>query len=203
MANSLQKFDQNTALIVVDMQNDFMPTGPLGVAGSDSLLAPINQFAKRFKTVVLTQDWHPKAHSSFASTHNLPVFSSKHLSYGEQILWPDHCIQGTTGAKLHQALDIPHACLIIRKGIHQSIDSYSAFLEADTKTPTGLKGYLSQRQITCVYIVGVATDFCVKWTAIDACNLGFDSYVVKDLCRGIYDLTTTFDELKKAGVHIV
>lgn len=199
----MQTFSQNAALIVVDMQNDFMPTGALAVQDADKLIAPINQFAEQFATVILTQDWHTPNHSSFASTHNLPPFSRILLPYGEQILWPDHCIQGTKGADFHQDLDIVHACLVIKKGFRLAIDSYSAFLEADQATPTGLKGYLAERQIDTVYIVGVATDFCVKYSAIDAKQFGFHTIVVKDLCRGIYNLDSTYQQLTNLGVKII
>lgn len=177
---------KNTALIVVDVQNGFTPGGHLAVAHSDEIIPKINQLAQHFSNIVLTQDWHPKDHISFADNHaGKHPFDQISLDYGHQVLWPSHCVQGTHDAELHPDLNIPQAQLIIRKGYHQHIDSYSAFMEADQKTSTGLAGYLKERGIDTVFIVGIATDFCVAWTAMDACRLGFQSYVISDATKGI------------------
>ncbi|MBV8747959.1 MAG: nicotinamidase, partial [Xanthobacteraceae bacterium] len=157
-----------------------------------------------FANVILTQDWHTAGHVSFASSHpGKQPFETIKLPYGEQVLWPDHCVQGTSGADISKDISIPHASLIIRKGYHKDIDSYSAFFEADHKTPTGLGGYLTQRGIKTVFVTGLATDFCVAWTAIDARHLGFETYVVEDACRGIDthgSLAAAWTEMEKAGV---
>lgn len=174
-----------TALIVVDMQNDFMPNGALAVAGANEIVASINQLAKQFHNVILTQDWHTANHLSFAEQHQKNAFDVVEMPYGSQVLWPVHCVQGSHGAAFHADLSIPHAALILRKGIHREIDSYSAFMEADRQTHTGLTGYLKEKGIEQLYIVGVATDFCVAWTAIDACQFGFQTYVIEDACRAI------------------
>lgn len=177
---------ERSALIVVDVQNGFTPGGNLAVAHADQIVAPINNIAQYFKNIVITQDWHPENHISFASNHeNKAPFDSIELDYGTQVLWPVHCVQGTADAELHPDLNLPRAQLIIRKGCHAQIDSYSAFLEADHKTSTGLAGYLKERGIDTVFIVGIATDFCVAWTAIDAAKLGFKSLVISDLTKGI------------------
>lgn len=177
---------KTSVLIVVDMQNDFMPQGALSVPHADEIIEPINHIATKFQHVILTQDWHPQQHISFADNHQhkLP-FEQITLSYGHQVLWPRHCVQGTFGAEFHQDLDIPHAELIIRKGFHATIDSYSAFVEADKTTLTGLASYLRERNITTVYLAGVATDFCVLWTALDAKQAGFETYVIADACKAI------------------
>ena len=176
----------NTALIVVDVQNGFTPGGNLAVAHADQIIPVINQLAQHFDNIVLTQDWHPENHISFAENHsNKQVFQTVELDYGTQVLWPSHCVQGTVDADFHPDLHIPRAQLIIRKGFHPNIDSYSAFMEADQKTSTGLAGYLKERAIDTVYIVGIATDFCVAWTAMDATKLGFKSYVVSDATKAI------------------
>ncbi len=173
-------------LVVVDVQNDFLPGGALAVADGDAVIAPINALARRFQHVILTQDWHPAGHVSFASSHpGKAPFETIEFAYGTQVLWPDHCIQGTRGAAISDALDIPQAELIIRKGYHGHTDSYSGFLEADRRTPTGLAGYLRERGIERVFCAGLATDFCVSWTALDARQAGFDSYVIEDASRGI------------------
>lgn len=177
---------KKSALIVVDVQNGFMPGGNLAVKEADQIIPSINQIARQFGCVVLTQDWHTEDHISFAENHIAKQpFETIELAYGTQVLWPKHCVQGTHDADFHPALDIPTAQLIIRKGFHQHIDSYSAFLEADHQTSTGLKGYLNSREIDTVYIVGVATDFCVAWTAIDAIKLGFNTYVIEDATAAI------------------
>lgn len=177
--------DAHTALIVVDMQNDFCDGGALAVAGGDEIVPIINRLGQRFANVVLTQDWHPAGHASFASTHARAPFEKVRLSYGEQTLWPDHCVQGTPGAELHPGLELPHAQALIRKGHRRDIDSYSAFVEADGRTPTGLGGYLRERTITRVIICGLATDFCVGWTAQDAARAGFEAVVIEEACRAI------------------
>lgn len=177
---------KNTALIVVDVQNGFTPGGNLAVAHADQIIPGINQLGQYFKNIVLTQDWHPADHISFAENHQGHVpYDSIELSYGTQVLWPVHCVQGTKDAELHPNLNLPSAQLVIRKGFHQHIDSYSAFMEADQQTSTGLAGYLRERGIDTVFVVGIATDFCVAWTAMDARKLGFETYVIADLTKGI------------------
>ncbi len=177
---------ENEALIVVDVQNDFCSGGNLAVPEGDEVVPLINDFAKHFKHVVLTQDWHPVGHSSFASSHpGYPPFSQVEMPYGPQTLWPDHCIQGQHGSLLHRHLDIPHVELIVRKGFRREVDSYSAFFENDHKTPTGLGGYLKERGFTRVFIVGLAFDYCVRYSAEDAKSLGFDVAVVEDACKAI------------------
>ena len=177
---------EHAVLIVVDVQNGFTPNGNLAVAGSDQIIPRINQLAKQFKNVVLTQDWHPHHHISFAENHpQHHAYDVIDLPYGKQVLWPMHCVQGTHDAALHPDLDVPHAQLIIRKGFHADIDSYSAFMEADQKTATGLAGYLKERQIETVYVVGIATDFCVAWTAMDARKFGLNTFVIEDACKAI------------------
>jgi len=174
------------ALIVIDMQNDFLPGGSLAVASGDAILPGINALAGKFEHVILTQDWHPRGHISFASTHGKQAFvDSVEASYGVQHLWPDHCVQGTPGAELHPDLDIPHAELILRKGFRVGIDSYSAFTENDGVTPTGLAGYLRERGLDRLYFVGVAYDFCVGFSAIAAAKLHFEAVVVEDLSRAV------------------
>jgi nicotinamidase/pyrazinamidase len=178
--------DTHSALLVIDMQNDFLPGGSLAVAGGDAILPGINTLARKFEHVVLTQDWHPAGHISFASTHGLqPYTDTVQADYGTQTLWPDHCVQGSAGAELHPALDIPHTELILRKGFRQNIDSYSAFTENDGVTPTGLAGYLHERGIRRLYLAGLAYDFCVGFSAIAAVRLGFEASVVEDLSRAV------------------
>lgn len=177
---------ERSALIVVDVQNGFTPGGQLAVANADQIIPAINELAQHFDNVIITQDWHPKNHVSFVENHpGKKPFDIIKLPYGNQVLWPSHCVQGTKDAELHPDLNLPVAQLIIRKGFHENIDSYSAFMEADHKTTTGLAGYLRERGIDTVYIVGIATDFCVAWTAIDAAKLGFNSFVVADATKGI------------------
>jgi nicotinamidase/pyrazinamidase len=181
------------ALIVVDVQNAFIEHGTLPVPNGKEVIPVINRIAKAFQNIVITQDWHVEGHSSFASTHaNKKPFDVIELAYGEQVLWPDHCIQGTNDAALCADLILPSAQLIIRKGCHKDIDSYSAFIEADWTTTTGLAAYLRAREINTVYIAGLATDFCVAWTAMDAISLGFDAYVVEDASRAI-DMNGSLD----------
>jgi nicotinamidase/pyrazinamidase len=180
------KPDDRSALIVVDVQNCFVTGGTLPVAKGEEVVPLVNRLSKAFTNVVLTQDWHTPGHASFASTHKgKKPFETTKLSYGTQVLWPDHCVQGTADAALHKDIDIPHAQLIVRKGYHKDMDSYSAFEEADHKTTTGLAGYLKARGIKRVFVTGLATDFCVAWTAMDARRLGFETYVIEDATRGI------------------
>jgi len=190
----------NAAFLIVDVQNDFCPGGALAVAGGDEVVPVVNALARRFENVVLTQDWHPAGHISFASSHRgRSPFDLIDLAYGSQVLWPDHCVQGTAGAAFHDGLDVPHVQTIVRKGYHTDVDSYSSFLEADRVTPTGLAGYLRERGITQVHVAGLATDFCVAWTALDARRLGFDVVVVEDACRGIDAPTVPGGTLARHG----
>lgn len=193
-----------SVLIVVDVQNCFVPGGSLAVKDGDAIVPLINKIAKGFQNVVMTQDWHTADHVSFASQHaGKKPFESIKLPYGSQVLWPDHCVQGTEGAALVSGLSIPQAQLVIRKGYHKDVDSYSAFMEADGKTATGLGGYLKQRGMKRVFVVGLATDFCVAWTALDARKQGFETYVIEDACRGIDtqgSLAAAWKEMAKAGV---
>jgi nicotinamidase/pyrazinamidase len=191
-------------LLVIDVQNCFTPGGSLAVKDGDTIVPLINKLAGYFEHVILTQDWHTAGHVSFASTHTgKKPFEAIKLPYGDQVLWPDHCVQGTQGAELHPALKIPHAELIIRKGYRREIDSYSAFLEADGKTPTGLAGYLKERGLTDCYFTGLATDFCVAWSALDARKAGFSAAVIEDACRGIDvqgSLAKAWADMQAAGV---
>ena len=176
----------NSALIVVDVQNCFVSGGTLPVKGGEEVVPVINKLAAAFRNIVVTQDWHTPGHASFASTHaGKKPFETTTLSYGTQVLWPDHCVQGTDDAALHKDLRLPTAQIIIRKGFHQEMDSYSAFDEADHKTATGLAGYLKARGIKTLYVAGLATDFCVAWTAMDARKAGFEVYVIEDATRAI------------------
>jgi nicotinamidase/pyrazinamidase len=173
-------------LVVVDVQNDFCPGGSLAVPRGDEVVPTINPLAQRFRHVVLTQDWHPPGHRSFASAHSgRQPFQSIELAYGPQVLWPDHCMQDASGAQFHAGLRIPHAELILRKGYRREIDSYSAFYENDHTTPTGLAGYLRERGLTRVFLAGLAFDFCVRYSAEDARRCGFEVVVIEDACRGI------------------
>jgi len=177
---------ENDALIVVDVQNDFCPGGSLPVPRGDKVVPTINALGPCFRHVVLTQDWHPPGHRSFASSHpGRQPFESIELAYGSQVLWPDHCVAGTPGAEFHAGLQIPHAELILRKGYRRDIDSYSAFYENDHVTPTGLAGYLRERGFARVFLAGLALDFCVRYSAEDARRRGFDVVVLEDACRGI------------------
>jgi nicotinamidase/pyrazinamidase len=192
-------------LLVVDMQNDFMPGGALAVPRGDEIVPLVNRIAANFAVVVLTQDWHPAGHASFASSHaGRKPYETMRLAYGEQVLWPDHCVQGAPGAAFHAGLDIPHAQLVIRKGHHRKVDSYSAFLEADRKTKTGLDGYLRSRGVKRVFCVGLATDFCVAWTAMDARRFGLQAVVIEDACRAIDtggSLAAAWQGMQQAGVR--
>jgi nicotinamidase/pyrazinamidase len=173
-------------LIVVDVQNDFCPGGALAVPHGDEIVPIVNRLAARFHNVVLTQDWHAPGHFSFASTHpGKNPFATIAAPYGPQVLWPDHCVQGTPGAAFHPALQIPHAGLVLRKGMERTIDSYSAFYENDHKTPTGLVGYLRERGLSRVFLAGLAFDFCVRYSAEDARREGFTVFVIEDACRAI------------------
>lgn len=172
-------------LLVIDVQNDFCPNGALAVTDGDGIVTGINAAMPRFDAVILTQDWHPAGHSSFASSHDAAPMSVTEMPYGPQVLWPDHCIQGSEGAAFHSALNVNRADMIVRKGYNAAIDSYSAFFENDHKTPTGLQGYLQTLGITKLTLVGLATDFCVYYSAVDAAHLGFDVTVDLDLCRAI------------------
>jgi len=191
-------------LIVVDLQNDFLPGGSLAVAGGDEIIAPIEQLARRFSNVVMTQDWHPADHISFASNHaGKHPFETIELSYGTQVLWPDHCVIGTNGAAFAPGLGLPGSQMIIRKGFHRDVDSYSGFREADRKTTTGLAGYLRERDFGRVFVVGLATDFCVGWTALDARAASFEAIVIEDACRAIDangSLAKAWADMSAAGV---
>jgi nicotinamidase/pyrazinamidase len=180
------KPDAASALIVIDVQNCFVKGGTLAVDHGDDVVPVINRLAPAFQNVILTQDWHTPGHASFASSHpGKKPFDTAQLNYGTQVLWPDHCVQGTPDAALDPELHVPQAQLILRKGFHKDIDSYSAFMEADRRTPTGLQAYLEQRGIRRLFLTGLATDFCVAWTALDARAAGFSTYVIDDACRGI------------------
>ena len=186
------------ALIVIDVQNDFCPGGRLAVAGGDAIVPGINALMADFGTVVLTQDWHPAGHSSFASSHpGHAPFTTVEMPYGTQTLWPDHCVQGSDGAALRADLATDPAALIIRKGMNPAIDSYSAFFENDRETPTGLEGFLRSRGIANLTLVGLATDYCVAFSALDAARLGFAVTVRRDLCRAI-DLNGSLDQAMAA-----
>jgi len=198
------KPDGKSALIVVDVQNCFVTGGTLPVAKGEEVVPVINRIAKAFENVVITQDWHTVGHASFASSHaGKKPFETTKMPYGTQVLWPDHCVQGTADAALHKDLDIPHAQVIVRKGFHKDMDSYSAFLEADGKTPTGLGAYLKQRGIQRLFVTGLATDFCVAWTAMDARKAGFDTSVIEDATRAIDlngSLAAAWAQMAKQGV---
>src|ERR1700751_5478012 len=198
------KVDDASALLVIDVQNCFLPGGSLAVKDGDQVIPVINRLAKGFANVVLTQDWHTAVHISFASSHaGKRPFEVIDLAYGKQVLWPDHCVQGTDGAALSKDLSIPRAGLVIRKGFHKDVDSYSAFTEADGKTTTGLAAYLKARNLQRVFVAGLATDFCVAWTALDARQAGFDAFVIEEACRGIDtqgSLAKAWADMAKAGV---
>jgi nicotinamidase/pyrazinamidase len=187
------------------MQHDFMPGGALAVPHGDDVVPVINRLAARFDNVVATQDWHPREHVSFTSAHpGRKPFETVQLDYGSQVLWPPHCVQGTRGAELHPELKIPQAQLVIRKGHHREIDSYSAFMEADRKTATGLAGYLRERGLQQLFVCGLATDFCVAWTALDGRAAGFEVSVIEDACRAIDlegSLARAWSEMQRAGVR--
>jgi len=189
-------------LVVIDVQNDFCPGGSLPVPRGDEVVPTINEVGRRFRHVVLTQDWHPPGHLSFASSHpGRQPFESIALSYGLQVLWPDHCVQGTSGAQLHAGLQIAHAELILRKGYQHAIDSYSAFYENDHVTPTGLAGYLRERGFARVFLAGLAFDFCVRYSAEDARRCGFDVVLLEDACRGI-DVDGSLEATRQAFANL-
>ena len=198
---------ERDVLIVTDPQRDFCPGGALAVPEGDSIMPLVNRLARRFAHVVVTQDWHPPGHMSFASAHpGHKPFETIEVDYGAQTLWPDHCVQGTAGAAFHPALDIPHAELVIRKGYHPLIDSYSSFRENDRKTPTGLTGYLRERSLERVTLCGLATDFCVYFSAIDARAAGFEAAVVLDASRAIDvggSLARALAAMREAGVSFI
>lgn len=189
---------ETDVLVVIDMQNDFCPGGQLPVEGGHDIVPMINRLAHGFRHVVLTQDWHPAGHHSFAASHQgKNPFEEIELHYGPQTLWPEHCVQDTQGAAFHKGIDIPHAELILRKGFRREIDSYSAFFENDKKTPTGLNGYLKERGFTKVVLVGLAFDYCVRFSAEDADALGFETEVIEAACRAI-DLNNSADQTRKS-----
>ena len=197
----------NDLLLVIDVQNDFCPGGQLAVAGGDEIIPVIHKIAPLFEHIALTQDWHPPTHRSFASAHpGMRPFEQVKVSYGEQTLWPDHCVQGTKGAEHHPALQLPQAELILRKGFRPHIDSYSAFFENDRATATGLAGYLRERGLTRVFLAGLAYDYCVAYSALDARRLGIPAVVVRDACRAI-DLNGSVAAIEKefaaAGVTVI
>lgn len=200
----MNKLDDATALIIIDAQYGFMPGGGLAVADGDAIVPVVNRIAPRFANVVLTQDWHPADHISFAANHpGRAPFENLTLPYGEQVLWPTHCVQGTRDAALHDDLRVPQAQLIIRKGFHRDVDSYSAFMGADRRTSTGLAAYLKARGITKLYLCGLATDYCVAWSAQDARAAGFEATVIEDACRAIDlngSLARAWADMAAAGV---
>ena len=203
----MQGSTERDVLLVVDVQNDFCPGGALAVPGGDEIVPTVNRLARDFTHVVLTQDWHPPGHSSFASAHlGSQPFATIRMPYGEQILWPDHCVQGTPGAVFHAGLDTPHAELVLRKGYNPQIDSYSAFRENDRTTATGLAAYLRERGFGRITLCGLAIDFCVLYSALDAIAAGFQAKVVLDACRGIDvegSLARSLDEMRQAGVMLI
>jgi nicotinamidase/pyrazinamidase len=197
--------NQDAVLIVVDVQNGFMPGGGLPVPRGNEVAPVINRLGKLFSSVVITQDWHPAGHASFASSYTGKApYDMMTMPYGPQVLWPDHCVQGTHDAALHKDLHLPQAQLIIRKGFHPQVDSYSAFMEADRTTTTGLAAYLQARGLRKAYVCGLATDFCVAWTALDARAAGFEAVVIEDACRAIDlngSLAQAWKDLQAAGVQ--
>ena len=204
---SAKRLGAETALLAIDIQNDFCPRGALAVADGDAVVPLVNAMIDRFSVKVLTQDWHPADHSSFAANHpGKEAFSLIDMPYGPQVLWPVHCVQGTTGAAFHPGLRTDPADLIIRKGFRGAIDSYSAFFENDKTTQTGLAAYLRERGVSHVVLTGLATDFCVYYSAIDALNQGFSATLVLDACRAINlngSLDAAMDDMKSKGVRIV
>jgi len=194
----------DACLIVVDVQNDFMPGGALAVPEGDEVVPVVNRIASQFEWIVATQDWHPRGHASFASSHpGRKPFETTRLAYGEQVLWPDHCVQGTEGAALHRDLAIPRAQLVVRKGYRPGVDSYSAFLEADRRTSTGLAAWLRELGIRRLWLCGLATDFCVGWSALDARAAGFEATVIEDASRAIDldgSLEKAWQQMRSAGV---
>ncbi|MGB7266952.1 MAG: bifunctional nicotinamidase/pyrazinamidase [Terracidiphilus sp.] len=201
------RLDEHDVLIVIDVQNDFCPGGALAVPHGDEVIAPILRVAPKFEHIILTQDWHPANHTSFAASHpGKQPYDSIELAYGTQTLWPPHCVQGSSGAEFHPALQLPWAELILRKGFRPEIDSYSAFFENDRVTPTGLAGYLRERELTRVFLAGLAYDYCVGFSALDARRLGLPAIILRDACRGI-DLNGSVAaieaEFAKARVSVI
>lgn len=198
---------EETALLMIDVQNDFCPGGALAVGEGDAVVPVINRLQGRFSVRVLTQDWHPAGHKSFASSHEgAAPFSMTKMPYGDQVLWPDHCVQGSNGAEFHKGLNTNSADLVVRKGFRPEIDSYSAFYENDRQTRTGLAGYLAERGVRHVYLTGLATDFCVYYSAVDARQLGFEATLVTDACRAIDldgSLKAAMDDMAAKGVRFV
>jgi nicotinamidase/pyrazinamidase len=207
MQSANERPGDRDVLVVVDVQRDFCPGGTLAVPGGDAIVPVVNRLAQGFAHVILTQDWHPAGHSSFASAHpGRQPFETVEMEYGPQILWPDHCVQGTQGAAFHPALDVPRAELVVRKGFRPLIDSYSAFQENDRKTPTGLAGYLRERGFEHVTLCGIATDVCVFYSALDSRAAGFAATLVVDACAGLdHDgsLARALDQMRAAGVALV
>lgn len=207
MAEARINLNDSDVLLVVDVQNDFCPEGALAVPDGDAVVPLINRLAQVFPDVLLTQDWHPPGHLSFASSHpGRQPFETIEVAYGTQVLWPDHCVQGTPGAAFHPKLEVPAAELVIRKGFDREIDSYSAFYENDHETPTGLTGYLHTRGFTRVFLAGLATDFCVHYSALDAVREGFQVVVIEDACRAIDlegSLATARTAMQTAGVELI
>ena len=201
------KVSDSDVLIVVDVQNDFCTRGALAVPDGERVIPAINRISEKFENVVLTQDWHPEDHVSFASNHrHRHPYDTIELSYGAQVLWPDHCVRGSAGAEFHSALETVRASLVLRKGIHRDIDSYSAFYENDHKTPTGLAGYLRERGWKTLFLAGLAFDFCVRYSAEDARRAGFEAVVIEEACRGIDiagSMAATHHSLKALGIPIV
>jgi nicotinamidase/pyrazinamidase len=203
----MQIMPRDDLLLIIDVQNDFCPGGALAVTAGDAVVPVINRLSERFDHVALTQDWHPSGHSSFATTHpGSSPFESIAMPYGQQTLWPDHCVQGTSGAAFHPQLKTDRAELVIRKGFRPEIDSYSAFYENDRRTPTGLAGYLRERGMRRIFMTGLATDFCVYYSAIDARRLGFDVVLIEAGCRAIDlagSLQAAWEAMAAAGVQRV
>ena len=201
------KIGEHDVLIVIDVQNDFCPGGALAVAEGDAVIAPIHRVASLFQHVILTQDWHPAHHASFASSHpGKQPYQQIDMSYGAQTLWPDHCVRSSEGAKFHADLKLPQAELILRKGYHSDIDSYSAFFENDRSTPTGLAGYLEERNLTRIFLAGLAYDYCVGYSALDARRLGLPAFILRDACRAIGlngSVAKIESEFARAGVSVV
>lgn len=199
--------DPGDALLAVDVQNDFCPGGALAVPDGDAVVPAINRLARRFARVVMTQDWHPPGHASFASSHpGRKPFETIAMPYGPQTLWPDHCVQGTSGAAFHPGLDLPSCTLVIRKGHHPAVDSYSTFVENDRTTPTGLTGYLRELGVRHVWLAGLATDYCVKFSALDALARGFAAVVVVDACRALSrgaEYEAALAEMRAAGAILL
>ncbi len=208
MAKKKLDITDGDVLVVIDVQNDFCPGGALAVPGGDRIIRPINRVAPLFDHVVMTQDWHPPGHHSFASSHpGKSPYDTIELAYGHQVLWPDHCVQGTKGAEFHKDLAIKHCQLILRKGFRREIDSYSAFFENDHKTPTGLSGYLQDfDEASRLFVVGLATDFCVLYSCLDGRKLGYHVFLIDDLCQGINikgSLDAAYQSMKEVGVRII